>query len=86
MLSGSVHAASRGVHGDDGPADAPACELSKGGALGCRRPLERDAAGNPSAALPSVAALCKPVSEMSSFCPFTLHGVELDRVADEVSL
>ena len=34
--------------------------LAEEGALGCRRPLERDAANNPSAALPGVAAVCKP--------------------------
>ena len=53
-------------------------------ALDCRRPLERDAANNPSVALPGAAAGCKPfVSERAILA---LPTWELDRVADDVSL
>ena len=37
------------ARGDDDVAHTSACALGRGGALGCRRPLERDAAGNPPA-------------------------------------
>lgn len=57
-----------------------------GGALGCRLPLERaDAQGDPRQDHPSVAAGARTlVGGMSAFCPFS--DVELDRVADLISL
>ena len=53
--------------------------LAEEGALGCRRPLERDAANNPSAALPGVAAVCKPYERDELILPFTYVGAGSSR-------